>query len=219
MPEPATPPVCQPPLRPHPISGWDLEVTPGEITKPIDFAAVFGRRAPVHLEVGCGSGLFLAIHGPRFPHIDFFGIEVDGAESRRAKDKWRRRNLLNTRIVRSDAFYFLEEYVPEASLDAMIILFSDPWPKTRHHKRRVFRPQLLPILARVLKPGADLIIKTDVTEYYNVMIELFQDAPFLELLTDKRIDLQPEPDDIVTNFQSKALAKGHPIHAMHYRKK
>lgn len=207
---------CHPPVRAAEEGGWDLELKLHELGKPLDFAAMFGRIAPTEIEIGSGSGIFLAIEAARRPEVNFLAIEQDGAEVRRAKDKWRRRDLLNTRIVRCDALYFLEDYPPPASVDAYIILYSDPWPKKKHHKRRLFQPRLLSILRRTLKPGGYLTIKTDVTEYYDVMIPLLAEAPFLQPIFDKRLDLEPEPDDIVTNFQRKALEQGHPIHYMRY---
>ena len=209
---------CRPPLRPWPDGGWDLEVPMSELDKPVDFDAMFGRSAPLEVEIGCGSGLYLAQDAAMRPHVNFFGIESERREVMRSKDKWRRRNLLNTRIVHCDALYFLEEYPADHSIDAYIILYSDPWPKKRHHKRRVFQPRLLPILERTLKPGGLLTIKTDVTPYYEVMIELLAEAPFLTQEFDKRLDQTPDPEDIPTNYQRKALEKGHPVHYMRYVK-
>lgn len=208
-----------PPLREHEKGGWDLELRLAELSKPLDFGSIFGRKGPTEIEIGCGSGLFLAVEAGRRPEVNFFGVEQDAGEVARAKDKWRRRGYLNTRIVRCDALYFLEDYAAPDSVDAYIILYSDPWPKTKHHKRRLFQPRLLPILERTMKQGAPLTIKTDVTEYYDVIIELFQSAPFLELEFDKRLDLEPEADDIETNFQRKAIEQGHPLHYMRYRRK
>lgn len=216
--ENSSPASSHPPLRPSELGGWDVEVKLGELEKPICFTRLFGREAPVEVEIGSGSGVFLSEEAQRRPDINFLAIEKDGKQVRRAKDKWRRRNLLNVRIVRCDAFYFLEEYIPPASVGAYIILYSDPWFKKRHHKRRVFSPRLLPILERTLKPGGLLTIKTDITDYYEVITSLLGNAPFLEKLYDKRIDVEAVEDDIETNFQRKAREQGHPLHAMQYRK-
>ncbi|MBI1289965.1 tRNA (guanosine(46)-N7)-methyltransferase TrmB [bacterium] len=211
---------CTPPLRESEHGGWDFELTLGELTRPLDFPAIFGRSGPVEIEVGSGSGLFLAEEAKRRPDVDFFAIEVDTGEVHRAKDKWRRRNLTNTRIVRCDAHYFLEEFPALESVDAYIILFSDPWPKKRHHKRRLFQPRLVEPIRRTLKPGGLLTIKTDVTAYYEVIRPLFDAcAEWLTLVFDKRLDLEPEENDIMTNFQRKAIEAGHPIHYMQFRKK
>lgn len=212
------PSALNPPLKPSERGGWDLELSLAELAKPLDFPAIFGRHGCVEIEVGSGSGLFLAQEAKLRPEVDFLAIEQDGKQVARAKDKWRRRNLLNTRIIRCDALYFLEDYPAADSVDSYIILYSDPWPKNRHHRRRVFQPRLLPILERTLRPGGLLRVKTDVTEYYNVIVALFRTAPFLELVYDKRLDLEPDPEDLETNFQTKAREKGHPIHSLLYRR-
>ncbi len=211
------PPPCEPPPRPAEKGGWDLEIPLGDLKKPLDFTRLFGREAPLAVEVGSGSGLFLTIEAANRPGTNFLAIERDGGEVRRAKDKWRRRNLLNVRIIRCDAHYLLEEFAPPRSVDEYIILYSDPWPKKRHHKRRFFQPRLLPILERTLKPGAAVRIKTDVTAYYEVIRELLDTAPFLTLEQDHRLDIEQDPEDIQTNYQRKAIEQGHPIHSLRYR--
>jgi tRNA (guanine-N7-)-methyltransferase len=211
---------CVPPLQPAEQGGWDLEIPLGNLERPLHFPGIFGRTGPVEIEIGSGSGLFLAEEAKRRPEVDFFAIELDTGEVHRAKDKWRRRDLLNTRIVRCDAHYFLEEFLAPASVDAFIILYSDPWPKKRHHKRRLFQPRLLEPLRRALKPGGLITIKTDVTAYYEVIRELFDGAQdWAEWLFDKRLDFEPEPDDIVTNFQRKAIEAGHPLHYLRLRRR
>ncbi|CAN5272006.1 tRNA (guanosine(46)-N7)-methyltransferase TrmB [soil metagenome] len=209
---------CTPPPRQSDRGGWDLELPMAELPRPLDWRAIFGRDARTEIEIGAGSGLFLSTEAARRPDVNFFAIEQDAGQVRRAADKWRRRKLLNTRIVRCDALYFLEEFPAAESIDAYIILYSDPWPKKKHHKRRLFQPRLLPILERTLKAGGLLTVKTDVTEYYDVIRPLLDSAPFLKLEWYKRLDLEPEEDDVETNFQSKAKEKGHPLHYLRYVK-
>lgn len=212
------PVACTPPLKHAEAGGWDLQLQLSELEKPLDFTAIFGREAPTEIEVGSGTGLFLAVEAARRPQVNFLAIEHMGREVYRAKDKWRRRGLLNTRIVRCDALYFLEDYPADHSVDAFIILYSDPWPKNGHRKRRVFSPRLVEILRRKLKPGGELRVKTDVSDYYKDIVKLFASVEFLEKTMDRRLDLEPDPDDIETNFQKKAIEKGHPIHSLLYRR-
>jgi len=209
---------CEPPLSPHPAGGWDLEVSLADLPKPLDFSALFGRTAPTDVEIGSGSGAFLATFAGQNPDRNFFAIEKDRREVMRAKDKWRRRHLLNTRVVQCDALYFLEEYGAPLSVDRYIVLYSDPWPKKRHFKRRLFQPRLIPLLENTLKDGGELIIKTDVTSYYEVICELLDGTGFLQLQFDRRLDKESVEDDVMTNFQRKALEKGHPIHYFVYTK-
>lgn len=210
---------CRPPLAEHEKGGWALQLKLPELEKPLDPNALFGRPGPFHIEVGCGSGLFMATYAARHQDWNHLGIEWDYKQVKRSEDKWRRRNLLNTRIVHCDAHYFLEDYVDAEAVDAYTILYSDPWFKKRHHKRRFFQPRLLPILERTMKSGSPLFIKTDVTSYYEVIVELLDGAPFLEKERDGRLDLEPDPGDIQTNYQRKAQEAGHPLHLLQYRRR
>jgi tRNA (guanine-N7-)-methyltransferase len=210
-------PQCQPPLQPHELGGWSPVLALADLPRPLDLEAMFGRRAPVELEVGFGSGVFIADESRAHPERDYLGVEKELSQVRRTAEKIRRRGNLNARLVHCDAFYFLEEFPPRAAFDAVRIYFSDPWPKTRHHKRRVFQPRLLPILERVLRPGGMLHVKTDVTEYYTLIRKLLAEAPFLEVAREQRLDLEPLEGDRVTNYQRKAVAKGHPVHLLELR--
>lgn len=199
-------------MRPDPKGGYDVELEPAWLSKPLDAEAMFGRVAPLEIEVGFGSGLFLAVEALRRPGANFLAIEKESSQVRRAKEKLRKRGIVNVRLLRSDALYFLEEYVGTASVAAYHIYFSDPWPKKRHHRRRVFQPRLIEILERTLLPGGRVFVKTDVSEYFAVIEELFRAAGGLAVDVVQRLDEQPLEGDVVTNFQQKAISAGHPIH-------
>lgn len=204
---------------PQPPSPVDPVLPLAALTRPLDLPALFGGPAPVELEVGFGSGLFLAAEAQAHPERHYLGIERDLAQVRRTAEKIRRRGCPNVRLCHVDAFYFLEEFPPEGAFAAVHIYFSDPWPKTRHHKRRLFQPRLLPPLARIMAPGALLRVKTDVSAYHAVIRELLLGAPFLEPLMERRLDLEPLEGDTITNYQRKALEAGHPIHLLVLRRR
>lgn len=213
------PTLCRPAPQPVEGGGWDLEVRLADLEKPLNPDALFGRSAPLAIEIGSGSGLFLATEAARHPGTNFLAIEKERSEVFRAKDKWNRRALWNTRVIHCDAHYFLEEYPRDHAVARYIILFSDPWFKKRHHKRRVFQPRLVPILERTLAPGGELFIKTDITEYHTVMRELLDPQPFLEVVDERDVNINPPADDIVTNYQRKAVLAGRPIHQVIYRRR
>lgn len=196
-----------------------IVVEMGELPKPLSVPELFGREGRLALEIGFGSGIWLATVAPAQPGTNFLGLERDRTQVLRTREKLEKRGITNARLVCCDAPYFLEDYMPDAAVSECHIYFSDPWPKKRHHKRRLFGPRLLPILSRILAPGAPLHVKTDVTAYYDVMVELLDPAPFLSKEHDLRLDLAPIEGDIVTNFQRKAIAAGHPIHSMLYRRR
>ncbi|MCB2156975.1 tRNA (guanosine(46)-N7)-methyltransferase TrmB [bacterium] len=217
--ESQTPPVdCFPPLRPAPDGHWNLGLDLAELEKPLDFDRLFGRSAPVEIEVGIGSGFFCAEYAKDHPEINLLGIDKTGSETHRTNDKCRRRGLTNVRVLRCDALYFLEDYPPEHSVDTYHVYYSDPWPKKRHHRRRLWQPRFIEILRRTLKPGGRLFMKTDVTEYFEVIDGLLHGADFLELVHERRLDLDPMGGDYETNFQNKAIEQGHPLHYQEWRR-
>ena len=105
--------------------------------EPLDFARIFGRAGPVHIEIGSGKGTFLVAQAQAQPEVNFLGIEWARKFYRHAVDRIGRWDLRNVRIVRTDAATFLRDLVPPESVDCFHIYFPDPWPKKRHHKTAV----------------------------------------------------------------------------------
>ncbi len=136
------------------------------LPKPITGLALFGNEQPLELEVGTGKGAFLAEEASRRTGVNFIGTDRASRDGRYASDRLRRRECSNARVVLADAGYFLSEFVPDAALAAVHVHFPDPWPKKRHHKRRLIRPNLIREVERVLIPGGRLQIVTDHQEYY-----------------------------------------------------
>ncbi|AHE97116.1 tRNA (guanosine(46)-N7)-methyltransferase TrmB [Thioalkalivibrio paradoxus] len=138
-------------------------VEPGD--DPLDLAALFGRRAPVTLEIGFGNGESLAEQAQRAPEQNFIGIEVHRPGIGHLLVEIERRGLENLRIFDRDAVEVLERRIPRASLDAVQVFFPDPWHKKRHHKRRLIQPPFVHLLASRLRPGGLLHIATDWDDY------------------------------------------------------
>jgi tRNA (guanine-N7-)-methyltransferase len=115
-------------------------------------------------------------------------------------------------VLRVDALYFLEEYPLTDAFQAIHIYYSDPWPKHRHHRRRLWQPRLVPLVERALISGGTLYLKTDVTEYFDVIQRVLGDAKGLRLVESRRLDEEPMPGDYDSNFQRKAVRQGHPLH-------
>lgn len=191
----------------------------GELSRPIDWDALYGRPAPIELEIGVGSGYFHSRYALDHPEVNLFGLDVMTSEVLRTQDKCRRLGAMNVRLVRCDAPYFLEDYVAPNSLQAMHVYYSDPWPKKRHHKRRLWKPGFIRLAHQALQPGGKLFLKTDVTSYFDVIQEAFRDADTgLQLVEEHRLDLEPLEGDYATNFQHKAIEQGHPLHYQVWRK-
>ncbi len=215
-----------PPPEPTP------EIRIGNLARPVSWIDLFLNDHPVHLEIGSGSGHWTAEFARLHPDINLFVVEKFTRQVRRTLDKLRRRGLPNVRVLRSDGAYFLTEYVPDQSLDAIHLYFPDPWFKKRHWKRRIVRPDIAAHIVRALKPGAALHVKTDITEYHEVILEVLGATPGLEKAEERRLDLEyprdeegklprlehiaaadlPELLRLTTNYERKALAADHPIH-------
>jgi len=152
-----------------PPRGW--WINPPDVWR-INFAQVFGRAGPLHIEVGTGKATFLLSQAKAQPDVDFLGIERAKKFYRYAVDRVGRSGLTNVRIVRTDAAAFLADFVPDGCVDCFHIYFPDPWPKSRHHKRRFLNEVNLQQLLRCLKPAGRLRIATDDGDYFEQIQQL-----------------------------------------------
>src|SRR3954469_20820971 len=140
-----------PPMQSHRefvIEPVGLEID--SVAKPIDWREMFGNDHSVEIEIGMGKGTFLTEQAKARQEVNFFGIEWARWFWRYASDRLRRNGCTNARTVRAEAGYFLNEFVPPETISVLHIYFPDPWPKARHHKRRLISPKLIPAVARVL---------------------------------------------------------------------
>jgi tRNA (guanine-N7-)-methyltransferase len=133
----------------------------------IDFVRIFGRSGPVHIEIGSGKGTFLLGQATAQPSDNFLGIEWARKYYRYSVDRIGRWGLTNVRIIRTDAAGFIADSVPDNSIDCFHIYFPDPWPKKRHHKRRLICPANLEHLIRCLKKSGQIRIATDHADYFE----------------------------------------------------
>lgn len=190
--------------------GLDVEKLP----KPLNWAELFGNDHPVELEIGSGKGTFLTEQAKGRPEVNFFGIEWARWFWRSASDRLRRHNCLNARMVRAEANFFLTEYVPEANLSVLHIYFPDPWPKARHHKRRLIQPKFMPLVLRVLKPGGRLQVVTDHQGYFEENIEPSVRGSALHVVDYNRPGSAAEGEFVGTNFERKYRREGRPFYAI-----
>jgi len=156
---------------------------PGEApgtAEPVDWAALFGRVAPVEVEIGSGRGRFLTDEAAARPGTSFLGAEIELEYARIAQARADRLGLANVRFVRLDGKAFVLSRVPEASLAALHVFFPDPWPKKRHAKRRLFTPDFVGAAARALVPGGLLRVATDNLPYFETVREVLDAEPALE---------------------------------------
>jgi tRNA (guanine-N7-)-methyltransferase len=160
------------------------------------------------LEIGFGAGEHLAENAVAHPDVGFLGAEVFENGVVKLLAEVQRRELGNIRIFVDDARLLLAA-LPEACLDRVFILFPDPWPKARHHKRRMVSPETLDQLARTMQDGAELRLATDDVGYLRAMLERVPVHPDFEWLARAPADwLQRPPDWPATRYEAKAVAAG-----------
>src|SRR5215208_1221814 len=143
--------------------GLDVDALP----RPLDFAALYGNVNPLEIEIGIGKGTFITEQAKARPEVNFLGIEWARWFWRYSSDRLRRNNCTNARTVRAEANYFLSEFVPPETISVLHIYFPDPWPKKRHHKRRLIQEKFMPIVQRILMQEGRLQIVTDHQEYFE----------------------------------------------------
>jgi tRNA (guanine-N7-)-methyltransferase len=176
---------------------------------PLDAAAVFGRQAPLVLEIGFGMGDATAQIAAAQPGVDFIGVEVHEPGVGALLKHIGERGLSNLRIVQHDAVEVLQQMVRPASLDGVHIFFPDPWHKKRHHKRRLIQPPLVELLASRLKPGGRLHCATDWEDYAQQMLEVLGASPLLQNTAD---GYAPRPDyRPLTKFEARGQRLGHGV--------
>lgn len=183
---------------------------------PLDFAATFGRVAPTILEIGFGMGETTAAIAQAHPQHDFLGIEVHapgvGALLKRIDEA----GLGNVRVVRHDAVEVAAQMIPPASLAGIHVYFPDPWPKKRHHKRRLLQASFVTALAQRLAPGGYLHAATDWEEYALEILATFAAEP---LLTNTAEAFAPRPAwRPQTKFETRGMKLGHGVWDVVFRK-
>lgn len=186
---------------------WGIEYR----AAPLDLDAAFGRaageRRPCILEIGCGMGETTAAIAAAHPQNDYLGIEVHTPGVGSLLKEIALRELTNLRVIQHDAVEVVRDMLPEGSLAGIHIYFPDPWPKKRHHKRRLVQPPFVALLASRLAPGGYIHCATDWEEYAQQMLEVLGAEP---LLANTAAGFAPRPDYRPrTKFEQRGERLGH----------
>lgn len=181
---------------------------------PLDWSEIFGRQAPTEVEIGSGKGKFLNELATLYPDRNILAVERSPKYHRLCCDRAARRGLDNIRLVRTTGEDLLFRLLAEGSVRTIYVLFPDPWPKKRHHKRRLFKSDVLTAMGRALTPGGRLLVKSDHEAYAGVIAEVLAAAPGFNHL---------DPVDAfaglpVTGFEQKYLVEGRSIHSFALQK-
>jgi tRNA (guanine-N7-)-methyltransferase len=185
----------------------------------LDLPGLFGNAKPVLLEVGFGNGETLAELAERHPEHSYLGIEVHRPGVGHLLLEIEKRGLANLRVCRHDAVEILEQGLGAASLDGVYLLFPDPWPKKRHHKRRILTPELVRQLARVIRPGGFFHAATDWEPYAEQMLTLLTDADKLFENLAGPGSFYPRPAGRpLTKFERRGARLGHAVRDLIFRR-
>lgn len=163
--------------------------------------------SPWEVEIGFGKGRYLLRRCQESPERRFLGIELVGEYQRLFVDRARRRNVTNWVALRGEAQYLASTVLPAGFADVLHIYFPDPWPKSRHHKRRLFDPESVDLVLGLLRPGGRLEFATDFLEYGELVAELLEGYPGLRVARRGR----PWDDGARTNYEAKYELEGRPI--------
>jgi tRNA (guanine-N7-)-methyltransferase len=194
------------------LKSWD------ELPKAWAAVEVFGREAPLEVEVGSGKGLFLETAAAAMPERDFLGIEIAAKYARFAAARLAKQGLSNAVVIHGDAQRLFAELLSDASLAAVHVYFPDPWWKKRHQKRRVMNERFVGNVARTLVAGGSVHFWTDVRERFDDTLELI--ARETRLVGPLEVAERPaqHPLDYRTHFERRMRLGEQPVYRAEFRK-
>lgn len=194
----------------------DAYMIPYEPLKPFHSAEVFMREAPTIIEIGFGMGTSTALIAQKFPENNYIGIEVHRPGIGKLLSEIERLGLKNIRIIQHDAVEVIKNMISQGSIDGFHIFFPDPWPKKKHHKRRLIQPEFVSLICSALKQSGYLYAVTDWDPYAEQMLEVFQAE---SMLKNTFTDYAPSKDwRPLTKFEQKGLSQNHVIHELWFEK-
>ena len=189
-----------------------LLLEPAEATGELPLASCFGNPGPLEIDLGCGKGRFLVTRASRHPATNFLGVDRQTGRLRKVEAKCLRANLSNVRLLRAEASHALRCLLPARSVRALYVFFPDPWPKRRHHRRRLFAPGFPAVLRRVLTEEGIVHAATDHADYLEQIRAVFgSDGGFVEAPP-----YVPDEEER-TDFERLFVGLGHPIGRCSFR--
>ena len=189
---------------------------PGD--RPLELDAIFGRRAARVLEIGFGNGENLVSLASARPEADFIGIEVHRPGVGRLLLALEEHELSNVRVICHDAVEVLERHLTPASVEEILILFPDPWPKKRHHKRRLLQPQFTALIAERLRHGGTLRLATDWEPYATQMLATISAEPRLRNVAAEGGFVPRPAERCPTRFERRGERLGHQVWDLEFRR-
>jgi tRNA (guanine-N7-)-methyltransferase len=188
-----------------------VEYLPKSLTSALEIETIFSRFAPVEIDLGCGDGTFLTAMARENPAHNFLGIERLLGRMRTVCRKVARLDLKNARVLRMESSYAVTHLLPTGSVTAFHLLFSDPWPKRRHHRRRAFTHEFLFSIHRALIAGGLFHVATDHTDYFRQIEKVIAETDIFAISREQN-NFPP------TSFEQKFIARGLPVFRLLLRK-
>ena len=187
-----------------------IELVPETYVAPLDLTVIFGRLAPLHVDLGCGDGSFLSELARRYPEENFLGI--DRLVGRVARACRRAAALENVRVLNVESSYAVRHWLPEGSVETFYLLFPDPWPKRRHQRRRIVKLDFLDAIHRALAHNGSFKIATDQLDYFEKIRALAENHSGFAIVDLENSDLP------MTKFERRFRELGAPIYRLSLRK-
>ena len=187
-----------------------IELIPVDYFAALDLAQIFSQPAPVEVDLGCGDGSFLNAMAEKFPARNFLGIERLLGRVQTGCRHAARAHLPNVRFLRLEFLYAVQFLLPRGSIEVAHLLCPDPWPKSRHRRRRTATPEFFAGVHGLLATGGCFRIATDQEKYFRAIRELIRPEQFLEIPPNESLPL--------TTFEKRFIDQGLPIHRLELRK-
>ena len=190
----------------------EIELVPTNCFERLDLPAIFARRAPLEVDLGCGDGSFLTAMAAKYSDRNFLGIERLLGRVRTACRKIEQAGLTNARVLRIEIAYAVERLLPENSVSVFHLMFPDPWPKRRHAPRRLVNAAFLQSMHRDLELGGFVRIATDESDYFGQITQLVSNASGFAIVADE------SPTLATSKFERRFTQSGVGIHRLMLRK-
>ncbi|MDM8565791.1 tRNA (guanosine(46)-N7)-methyltransferase TrmB [Candidatus Halobeggiatoa sp. HSG11] len=187
-----------------------------ELNGELDLSTLFGRSTEKHLEIGFGNGDALIAMAESHPEHDYIGVDVYTPGIGHLLIKIEAAQLTNVKVIQADAVEVLRNNLPSSCLDAIYLFFPDPWPKKRHHKRRLIQSNFVNLLAKRIKPGGKLHLATDWENYAQHMLAVLEAEP--EFINYTNGFSQRPSERPLTKFEQRGLRLGHGIWDLLYKR-